>query len=72
MFYFYTLWKSKGFLTFSRGKAILGQCFISIPPENFRKQKVFWRFQGVWKGNIELKWINDAFIINLKHIQKII
>ena len=27
--------------------AILVECHISIAPENVRKSKVFWRFQGV-------------------------
>ena len=30
-------------------KRTLVQCSISIPPENVRKPKVFWRFQGLYK-----------------------
>ena len=36
----------------------LAQRGISIPPENIRKPKVFWRFQGVQKWSTELKWFN--------------
>ena len=32
--------------------------YISIPPENFRKPLVFWRFQGVKKCDTGLKWVN--------------
>ena len=37
---------------------ISGQCSLSIPPENVWKPNVFWRFQGVYKGSIDLKWVN--------------
>ena len=42
----------------------LAQCAISVPPENIRKTCVFWRFIGVQKWDIGLKWVN------LKHSQK--
>ena len=31
------------------------------PPKKVTKQKVFWRFQGVHKKNIYLKWVNNKF-----------
>ena len=31
------------------------QYFISMPPEIARKPKVFWRFQGAYKWNIDVK-----------------
>ena len=46
---------SRSRLTFSR------QCPIYIPRENFRKPKVFWRFHGVWKWDIEVKRVNSAW-----------
>ena len=38
------------------------QCHISIPPGNIRKPLVFWRFQGVWKCDTGLKWVNRAAV----------
>ena len=35
----------------------LVQCSISTPPENVRKQKVFWHRQGAYKWNIGLNWV---------------
>ena len=36
---------------------MLAQCSVSIPPGNLKKM-VFRRFLGLWKWNIELRWIN--------------
>ena len=41
----------------------LAQRGISIPPENIRKPKVFWRFHGVQKWSTELKWFNFEKLI---------
>ena len=44
-------------------KPIFGRCpHLFIPPENTRKQKVFTCFQGVWKCNIGVKWVNSFYI----------
>ena len=40
--------------------------FHWIPPENVRKPMVFWRFQGVQKWNIGLKWVNRQVKIQKK------
>ena len=32
-----------------------------MPPENVRKPKVFWRFQGVKERNISLKWVEHFY-----------
>ena len=37
---------------------ILTQHSISISPEKVRKPNVFWYFEGVWKWNIVLNWVN--------------
>ena len=38
---------------------MLAQCSISIPPENIRKAKVFWRFSG----GIEIKhWAKMGYL----------
>ena len=36
------------------------------PPENIGKPKVFWRFQGDQKRNLQRKWLNllSAFLSN--------
>ena len=46
--YFYTTSQSKQRTTHFRliSHLILAQCSISVPPENVKKPKVFWRFQG--------------------------
>lgn len=36
----------------------LGECSIPVPPKNVRKADTFWLFQGLWKWNIGLKWVN--------------
>ena len=41
--------------------------FHWIPPENVRKPMVFWRFQGVQKWNIGLKWVNRQVKIQKKN-----
>ena len=47
------LWSKTSFkLTHSR------PVFKFITPWNARKSEVFWYFQGVWKWNIGLKWVN--------------
>ena len=42
--------------------------FHFYTPENVRKPKGFWRFQGVYKWNIELKWVKilsqDLFVFS--------
>ena len=37
---------------------IFTKSFISIPPENVKKSKIYWRFQGLYKWKIGLKWDN--------------
>ena len=32
--------------------------FPFVPPENSQKLEALWCFQGVWKGNNSLKWVN--------------
>ena len=36
----------------------LSQYSISISLKNLLKSKIFWRFEGVWKWNIRLKWVS--------------
>ena len=38
-------------------KSIPGEHSIFITPENLRKPLAFWRFQGVYKLNITVKWL---------------
>ena len=45
-------------------KRIKAYCHISIPPENVRKPKVFLRFQGVYKCDTGLKWVNANLIMS--------
>ena len=35
-------------------------------PRNIRKLQVFWRFQGVYKWNIGLKWVNNGKCMKFK------
>ena len=34
--------------------------FSFIPPENTRRPKIFWCFQGVYNGNIGQKWVKNT------------
>ena len=48
---------------------LLCQFFISIPPENIKKQEVFSCSQGAEKGNIGLIWIKSFRMQTYEHLR---